>query len=123
MSSSGPGPRSGPRSVPEGPKSKVQRPGPGLYINLGLSPPTELFRLTFRMTFMITFRDWEVDLEGEMEGDLEVGLERDSKRGLQRRLQAGLGRGLADNLRSVKVQVQVRSGPGLAPYRAKIKFC
>ena len=32
--------RSGPRSVPEGPKSKVQRPGPGLYIKFCLSPPT-----------------------------------------------------------------------------------
>ena len=36
LSSSGPGPRSG----PDGPETKDQRPGPGLNIKFGLSPPT-----------------------------------------------------------------------------------
>ena len=42
LSSSGPGP--GPRSGPKGPRTKDQRPGPGLYTKFGLpltthSPP------------------------------------------------------------------------------------
>ena len=28
------------KSGPEGPRTKVQRPGPGLYTKFGLSPPT-----------------------------------------------------------------------------------
>ena len=47
MSSAGPGLRSGPgqvqkvrsRTGPEGPRTKDQRPGPGLYTKFGLPPP------------------------------------------------------------------------------------
>ena len=38
LSSSGPGP--GLRSGPEGPRTKDQRPGPGLTLNLVCHPPT-----------------------------------------------------------------------------------
>ena len=75
--------RSGPRSGPEGPRTKDQRPGPGLALNLVCHPLTTTtqqtflgqeitsnhyymtsnhvplilaFRMPFRMTFRITFR-------------------------------------------------------------------
>ena len=64
LSSSGQGPRSGPK----GPRTKDQSPGPGLTLNLVCHPPPMTW--DFRGIF-------KEDFEGDLEGDLEVDLERD----------------------------------------------
>ena len=75
--------RSGPRSGPKGPRTKDQRPGPGLTLNLVYHPLTtsklffrinspnhycmtpkhasliSAFKMTFRMTFRMIFKTWD----------------------------------------------------------------
>ena len=55
-------------SGPKGPRTKDQRPGPGLHTKFGLPP------CSFRMTFRMTIKTWDFrrvfkeDLEGDFEG-------------------------------------------------------